>query len=415
MPPPRRRAGPILRLLPSVAAISNAADTAIGQFMDEYYHSRPWTAHFLDDYPLAVCNDGSPAAYYYRAGIGWSSRQWLVFLEGGGWCWDDASCKGYPSDHNSSSNFPTKPEEIRAWAQRLGSGILSTEHGPLKDARVAYVRMCSNDAFMGDASPPHSYWHFRGKRIIDAVFTDLQRRTGLGSQTGDLVVYGGCSAGARGVLVSIDYVQSTLIGKAEVVGLMDSGFWVPIEPLDPPPKGLSLEMQTRQVLAAADVPREFIGETCASHYPRDALWKCLFGAFRLPFLRVRYLLVHSQYDNFAISTSLYGYYSNDASRLQSHSKDLNFAEQYRRQVVKYLPPLSEHSGNAIFSTACYTHCTITHPEVEVYHAAGVSFPKLLDHWLSAASAAKATVTLMDHCQGFDCGRPESRGRRRLLV
>ena len=32
--------------------------------------------------PLAVCNDGSPAAYYYAAGSGTGAYHWLVYLEG---------------------------------------------------------------------------------------------------------------------------------------------------------------------------------------------------------------------------------------------------------------------------------------------------------------------------------------------
>ena len=45
-----------------------------------------------DEYPLAVCTDGSQAGYYYKmpeklAVLDDGSALWLVFLEGGGWCW----------------------------------------------------------------------------------------------------------------------------------------------------------------------------------------------------------------------------------------------------------------------------------------------------------------------------------------
>jgi len=45
-----------------------------------------------DEYPLAVCTDGSQAGYYYKmpekqAVLDDGSARWLVFLEGGGWCW----------------------------------------------------------------------------------------------------------------------------------------------------------------------------------------------------------------------------------------------------------------------------------------------------------------------------------------
>lgn len=37
----------------------------------------------LAAYPNAVCNDGSPAAYYYSQGT--DPSLWLVYLEGGAW------------------------------------------------------------------------------------------------------------------------------------------------------------------------------------------------------------------------------------------------------------------------------------------------------------------------------------------
>ena len=38
-----------------------------------------------------VCNDGSPSGYYidYAAQ---DSNKWLFFQQGGGWCYDEASC-----------------------------------------------------------------------------------------------------------------------------------------------------------------------------------------------------------------------------------------------------------------------------------------------------------------------------------
>ena len=38
----------------------------------------------------AVCNDGSPAGYYVRKSYG--SKRWIVYLEGGWYCYDKSSC-----------------------------------------------------------------------------------------------------------------------------------------------------------------------------------------------------------------------------------------------------------------------------------------------------------------------------------
>ncbi len=37
----------------------------------------------------AVCNDASPAVLYHAAG---DPLNWLVYLQGGGWCYDEQTC-----------------------------------------------------------------------------------------------------------------------------------------------------------------------------------------------------------------------------------------------------------------------------------------------------------------------------------
>ena len=41
-------------------------------------------------YPLAVCNDGTQATYYTQEGA--HSGKVVIWLQGGGACWDKASC-----------------------------------------------------------------------------------------------------------------------------------------------------------------------------------------------------------------------------------------------------------------------------------------------------------------------------------
>ena len=54
-----------------------------------------FTINWLTDIdPLAQCNDGSPAAYYYAKGTGSSADLWVVYLEGSMFCWGQASCSG---------------------------------------------------------------------------------------------------------------------------------------------------------------------------------------------------------------------------------------------------------------------------------------------------------------------------------
>ena len=48
---------------------------------------------FIDTrkHPLAVCNDGSPGAYYVHDGD-CPHKTFVIHQQGGWWCWDDFSC-----------------------------------------------------------------------------------------------------------------------------------------------------------------------------------------------------------------------------------------------------------------------------------------------------------------------------------
>ena len=49
--------------------------------------------------PLATCNDGSPAGYYFAPGSGSMANYWLVYLEGSMFCWDIKSCQERYTTH----------------------------------------------------------------------------------------------------------------------------------------------------------------------------------------------------------------------------------------------------------------------------------------------------------------------------
>lgn len=119
----------------------------------------------------AVCLDGSPPAYYFRAGKN-NSRSWIVEMEGGGWCFHDP---------------PRLPEDVNCWYRAYGPAIeSSTPPGYLGSSRMlpmnyshapprglnyllsddpavnpefhefntVFVHYCDGASFTGDASQP---------------------------------------------------------------------------------------------------------------------------------------------------------------------------------------------------------------------------------------------------------------------
>lgn len=57
--------------------------------------------------PLAVCNDGTPSAYYFKEYTDYSSRDyWLFHLPGGGQCYNEETCATRDETLISSNFFP---------------------------------------------------------------------------------------------------------------------------------------------------------------------------------------------------------------------------------------------------------------------------------------------------------------------
>ena len=149
---------------------------------------------YLLSEPDAVCLDGSPAGYYYAPG---SRGQWLLYLQGGGWCYTPAIC---------------------AWRARLGEHGSSTRWSPYMDAEKipglsadplvnpdfagfsrVFVNYCDGASFAGDAVTTHAdgfTTYSRGRRILEAVLRRLQSvEFGLGAVANTEFLLAGCSAG----------------------------------------------------------------------------------------------------------------------------------------------------------------------------------------------------------------------------
>ncbi len=154
-----------------------------------------------------------------------------------------------------------------------------------------YVRYCSSDAWMGNTA----MWEeqFRGAPTVYAVFRDLMATQGLAA--GAKLLFGGCSAGARGAMVHLDNVVAMLAQEGiEARGLLDSGLWVDFPPITDTGMAGTLLNQAEDVYGFANVS-SVISADCAAAYPNQE-WMCLFGQYRMPFVQSDYFVSMSQFD-----------------------------------------------------------------------------------------------------------------------
>ncbi|KAM7507385.1 hypothetical protein LguiA_017838 [Lonicera macranthoides] len=169
----------------------------------------------------AVCLDGSPPAYQFDEGKGEGTNNWLVHLEGGGWCNSVRSCSG-------RSNDSTGLGSSNKMVPRGFYGILSSSK---KDNPKFYkwnrilVRYCDGSSFTGDAEKVfnRSKVYLRGARVFDAIMEDLLER---GMKDASNALLSGCSAGGLASIMHCDKFRALIATTARVKCLSDGGYFL---------------------------------------------------------------------------------------------------------------------------------------------------------------------------------------------
>ncbi|XP_050393204.1 palmitoleoyl-protein carboxylesterase NOTUM [Patella vulgata] len=240
----------------------------------------------------ATCNDGSPAGYYIRKSHG--SSKWIVFLEGGWYCFDQVSCSErlrIMHDYMSSRGWPR---------HRKGSGILSwnPEDNPYYfHANMVIVPYCSSDSWSGTRnSSSKSEFSFMGSLILEEVIKELLKK-GLRNAKKMLLV--GSSAGGTGVLINLDRVAEQVkqsASRVEVRGVVDAGWFMDNEPFKPrhcrdaytcPP--------TVGISKGVDVWDPRLPPACVNKYPTE-IWRCYFGHRIYPSIKTPVYIIQNLYD-----------------------------------------------------------------------------------------------------------------------
>lgn len=347
---------------------------------------------------LAVCNDGSAAAYYFKDNN--NTKLWVVYLGGGGWCYDYESCAERDRTHPelmSSSNFS-------AALGKTGIFAASSALSPLFTANKVFIPYCSSDAFMGDGK--YLDWDFRGARIVRAVIEDLVSK-GLGE--GAMLIFGGGSSGGRGAMVLLDEVADSL-PKVLVRGFLDSPFYIDIESYSS--KFAGFPVQHYNVLNNFNA-FSVVSAECNKKYPMTEAWKCLFGQYRMPLVKTPNLMIASQFDSWQLSHLVRG--SSDLLEDPVFTKsERKYIEKFGRethdQIVR-LRNLTPQAG-VQYSFACYSHAASENSGFwAVTTSAGFSEADAvkqlllervgLQRWTTAAATHDYYV---DDCSGYNCGK-----------
>ena len=225
----------------------------------------------------AACLDGSAPGFYWEAGTGADANKWVVFLNGGGWCYTLAPSPADPFGIPGGPKATGWGNADSCWG-RSRSGLGSTlpvynpptakggwlANTPMANWSKASVIYCDGTSFGGNRDEPvvaagtgspvaeqNRTLYFRGQRNLDAVLDELKSR---GMASAEMAVLGGCSAGGLGALVQCDHFAAALPGVKNKRCIGDAGVFIDATSLTsfPPGKQSVMQKQFGNVVAMSN-------------------------------------------------------------------------------------------------------------------------------------------------------------------
>jgi hypothetical protein len=157
----------------------------------------------------SVCSDGSPTGVGIERG---PSPDVLIFLMGGGACWDALTCFPPFQLPQIATPGPYGAAEFDAeiQARRPGSVLdRSLPGNPYADFTFVFVPYCTGDVHAGDAVRTYPFapraWHHRGRANLAADFAYLATALEAPAR----IVVSGSSAGGFGALLAYDLARTS--------------------------------------------------------------------------------------------------------------------------------------------------------------------------------------------------------------
>lgn len=164
-----------------------------------------------------ACGNGEP--YGLAINRNSQSSKVLIFMDGGGWCWNSTSCQ--PGQFNITDFTFTGLNEaqVMTMVTEDKGGILARdeEQNPFHDYNLVFLPYCSGDMHFGTAGAGADGVVHQGALNVAAF---LKRLVPTFADA-ELVVLTGVSAGAFGALLNFDQVQQAF-GAVPVTLLADS-------------------------------------------------------------------------------------------------------------------------------------------------------------------------------------------------
>jgi hypothetical protein len=296
----------------------------------------------------ALCLDGSFAGFYIAPG---SSSQFVIYFEGGGWCYTPHDC-AYRANTSIGSSA--------SWAAQMAApGVMSSDPkiNPMFHSFTrVFVPYCDGCSFTGDRAAPVLIEgrpiYFRGARILQRILEELEFSHGLRSAS-DLLV-SGCSAGGLSTFLHADRIAAFVPNARRVGALPDSGFFLNATDFASNAYEYGAQMADAWTLHNASAGTH---QGCVASLHSAA---CIMAPYVLPFVKTPIFILNSFYDSWQMG-NVVGVDSPSFQNCASHgpagcnASELVAANRFQAQLVaQVMAGVKKTDGYALES--CWAHC-----------------------------------------------------------
>ncbi|KAI8556625.1 hypothetical protein RHMOL_Rhmol05G0268700 [Rhododendron molle] len=311
----------------------------------------------------AFCLDGSLPGYHFQKGFGSGSHNWVLHIEGGGWCDSIDSCSSRMRTALGSSKYMGSQVEF--------AGILSPESSQNPDFfnwNKVKIRYCDGGSFAGHpesefkASSPDVFHNgtklfFRGQLIWEALMDEI---LSIGLSNARQALLSGCSAGGLATLIHCDDFQEILPKTATVKCLADAGFFLNEKDIG---GNRTIESFYEDVVNLQGIAKS-LDKDCIARMEPGQPAKCFFPQEFIENIKTSIFLVHPAYDFWQIKHIFVPDSSDPRGSWLSCKLNINncspsqieVLEGYRNSLLKLLSDFQQNKDVGVFIDSCFVHC-----------------------------------------------------------
>lgn len=354
-----------------------------------------WKADLIaldtSDYPDALCNDGTPGSFYFRpSSEDAHANSWVISLEGGAECTNNANCQARLRTHLGSSRSYAKTELL----EQLASA--DPHQSPdLHSWNAVRIKYCSSDLFLGTMrgsdAPEWDSVRFSGYNIVTATLDYLSRHHALNRSS--RVVLTGESAGGIAVFAHLDALAKRL-PDARVVGVPIAGYYWDNTMVYTGPGALTWAkpFSIQDFKEYCGLWRAQLPSRCTSSSEAgDKPWMCALPHYSFRTLESPVFVVEALIDNAQLSFHSY------LGSCNANDEAKEFCEEFGHKMVSALDQVvsvaqSNSAQAGLFAPHCIMH---TNVEADKPLIGGKSYVQAFGEWYSGAASDAAV--LRDEC------------------